>query len=172
MRAATGSARRDRDPARACDAEEVAARAPPYSPAPPDAALRSAVPALWGRPARCLLRARSAGDVDHRPREQAKRAATQILGGPGVVRSQSSGRNYAVRLTPAQGAQLQAQAADRHDRAMHQLLIGSGLTLAGMSVHVPRSGVAGCGAGSATGADDQCGRPARSAPAAFTSVSA
>jgi signal transduction histidine kinase len=52
----------------------------------------------------------------------------------GVMRTPSAGRSYVVHLTAAQGAQLQAQTADQHNRAMHQLLIGSGLTLAGMTV--------------------------------------
>ena len=37
-------------------------------------------------------------------------------------------------LTAAQGAELQAQATERHDQAIRELLIGSGLTLAGMTV--------------------------------------
>jgi signal transduction histidine kinase len=52
----------------------------------------------------------------------------------GAGRLTSGGGSYVVRLPPAQGARLQAQAADQHDRAMHELLIGSLLTLAGMTV--------------------------------------
>jgi signal transduction histidine kinase len=52
----------------------------------------------------------------------------------GVGRLPSGGRSYVVHLTPAQGARLQAQAADQHDRAMRELLVGSGLTLAGMTI--------------------------------------
>jgi signal transduction histidine kinase len=61
----------------------------------------------------------------------APRASSRPTGPGGLT---SGGRSYVVRLAPAQGAQMQAQAADQHDRAMHELLVGSGLTLAGMTV--------------------------------------
>ena len=42
--------------------------------------------------------------------------------------------NHTVHLTNSQFAGLQAQITHRHDTAMHALLLGSGLTLAGLSV--------------------------------------
>jgi signal transduction histidine kinase len=45
-----------------------------------------------------------------------------------------SGVSHVVHLTPAQAAAMLAQATTQHSRAIHELLIGSGLTLAGMSV--------------------------------------
>jgi signal transduction histidine kinase len=53
---------------------------------------------------------------------------------PAGVLRRPSARSYVVHLTPAQGANMQAQATARHNRAIHELLIGSGLTLAGMTV--------------------------------------
>jgi signal transduction histidine kinase len=41
--------------------------------------------------------------------------------------------NHTVHLTNSQFASLQAQITHRHDTAMHELLIGSGLTLAGLT---------------------------------------
>lgn len=46
----------------------------------------------------------------------------------------ASGHNHVVHLTRAQGAAMQAQATRQHDRAIHELLLGSGATLAGMTV--------------------------------------
>jgi signal transduction histidine kinase len=57
-------------------------------------------------------------------------AATNPAGVLGAV----SPRNQTVHLTPAQTASVHAQASARHARAVHGLLIGSGLALAGMTV--------------------------------------
>ena len=60
-------------------------------------------------------------------------ASTTAAHRTGLVRT-PSGDNHVVHLAPAQAADLQAQATQQHDRAIDQLLVGSGLTLAGMTV--------------------------------------
>jgi signal transduction histidine kinase len=67
------------------------------------------------------------------PGNKPEPASTTIATRTGLVRTRS-GSSHVVHLTPAQAADLQAQAIRQHDRALHQLLLGSGLTLAGMTV--------------------------------------
>jgi signal transduction histidine kinase len=51
----------------------------------------------------------------------------------GAAQTPPAADNHTVRLTPSQGAHLQARITHLHDAAMHQLLIGSGVTLAVMA---------------------------------------
>jgi len=72
------------------------------------------------------------GDTPPKPAGAAG-CAGPLCGAGAAPRTPSAAGNHLVHLTPSQGARLQAQITHLHDTAMHQLLIGSGITLAVMA---------------------------------------